>query len=330
LARAPMETSGTAPQAEVTSVSLGPSHHPNVDMPPTGLSIKIRNAYSFLSHNYNFEKRHDEIILAGFSRGAFTVQCLASFISQTGLLEKQHLYYLGGLFTLWENQELPGARDRLNEEVKKLKDNGLLRDVTITALAVWDTVAAYGTWTKLLPKIGTTVPYSVRNAFHAISLDEQRLSFQPVIWRSFDPKPPRRTDDPDPGQSGPPGPRVSHCWFLGVHADVGGNRDAALGAVTLCWMIAKLQDKVGVAFDEYQIKKHLKHRFLEWGFTVNTFRKRLDETNKLSELPHTGEMPCSSLFICPSWLCYFLSCQGQELTSSFQARRASKTGSGFS
>jgi uncharacterized protein (DUF2235 family) len=54
----------------------------------TGISAKIRNAYSFLSHNYNFDVL-DEIVLVGFSRGAFAVQCLASFISQTGLLQKQ-------------------------------------------------------------------------------------------------------------------------------------------------------------------------------------------------------------------------------------------------
>ena len=69
-----------------------------------GISAKIRNAYSFLSHNYNFEPTHgrdfDEIVLVGFSRGAFAVQCLASFVSDTGLLERQHLYYLRGLFTL--------------------------------------------------------------------------------------------------------------------------------------------------------------------------------------------------------------------------------------
>jgi len=60
-----------------------------------GISAKIRNAYSFLSHNYNFDnfdRPEDEIVLVGFSRGAFTAQCLASFLSDAGLLRRQHLY----------------------------------------------------------------------------------------------------------------------------------------------------------------------------------------------------------------------------------------------
>ncbi|KAI0192355.1 hypothetical protein EV127DRAFT_302847, partial [Xylaria flabelliformis] len=68
-----------------------------------GISTKIRNAHSFLSHNYNFDDGNDEIFLIGFSRGAFTVQCLAWLISQTGLFHKRYLYCLRGLFTLWAN-----------------------------------------------------------------------------------------------------------------------------------------------------------------------------------------------------------------------------------
>ncbi|KAK0619131.1 hypothetical protein B0T14DRAFT_518609 [Immersiella caudata] len=252
-----------------------------------GISAKIRNAYSFLAHNYNFEKRvsGDEIVLAGFSRGAFTVQCLASFISDTGgLLAMQHLYYLRGLFTLWSYKNVPGGEAKFKEERKRLEDAKLIHKVSITACAVWDTVSALGTGFQLRPHplsfVGTRVPSRVQNAFHALALDEKRGNFSPVVWEE--------------GQADS-GTRISQCWFLGSHSDVGGSGDAALGSITLLWMIGKLRDHVGVVFDEFEIAKHLKHKFLEWDFTVSRWRKALEETRTLSTREHSGQPTL------PSW-----------------------------
>lgn len=244
-------------------------------MSGTGISAKIRNAYSFLSHNYNFVERNDEIILVGFSRGAFAAQCLASFISQTGLLQKQHLYYLRGLFTLWAYQEVTGGSEKLKEETQRLKR--VLFETKITACAVWDTVATLGIATQLPPRplsfVGKQVPKGVLHAFQALALDEERPKFKPTVWQTME----GNTD-------------VSQCWFLGSHGDVGGNADAALGAVTLLWMIGKLQDRVGVAFEEDEIGKHLKHKFLEWDFSVNEISATFKEILILSHLPHEGKI----------------------------------------
>jgi hypothetical protein len=81
---------------------------------------------------------------------------------------------------------------------------------------------------------------------------------------------------------------VSQCWFLGSHGDVGGNGDAAFGAVTLLWMIGKLHDRVGVHFIEDEIAKHLKHKYLEWDFAVNKTFGTFAETSTLSSLSHSG------------------------------------------
>jgi len=256
-----------------------------------GISAKIRNAYSFLSHNFNFDPDHgrgwDEIVLIGFSRGAFAVQCLAAFISDTGgLLAKQHLYYLRGIFTLWAHRNMPAGQVKFAKERGLLEDAGLIHKVTITACAVWDTVSSLGTWFQFrlrpLSFVGTTLPSCVRNAFHALALDEKRGSFSPVLWEKKE-NPKEETDS---------GARVSQCWFLGSHSDVGGNGDAALGALTLLWMIGKLHDHVGVVFDESEIAKHLKHKFLEWDFQVDKLRKTFKETRTLSKRKHSGEQPC--------------------------------------
>ncbi|KAM7210490.1 Uncharacterized alpha/beta hydrolase domain (DUF2235) domain containing protein [Rhypophila decipiens] len=245
-----------------------------------GISAKIRNAYSFLSHNYNFEKGWDEIVLIGFSRGAFAVQCLAAFISDVGLLEKQHLYYLRGLFTLWSSRKVAGAEEKYQEGKRRL--SGLLQTVVVTACAVFDTVSALGTWAQLPPRplafVGRSVPLGVRNAFQALALDERRRQFQPAVWESLEPGHRRGPDD-----------IVCQCWFMGTHGDVGGNGDAALGALSFLWMAGKLEDKIGVSFDEDEIAKHLKHKFLEWDFAVSRSRRTFTETRALSMRKHTGK-----------------------------------------
>jgi uncharacterized protein (DUF2235 family) len=254
-----------------------------------GISAKIRNAYSFLSHNYNFNRGGDDIVLVGFSRGAFAVQCLAAFLSDAGLLEKQHLYYLRGLFTLWSLREMPKGEARFQAERRRLVGAGLLHDVTIAACAVWDTVSSLGSWAQLPPRplsfVGRKVPSSVQNAFQALALDEERRKFRPVLWE---------------GTVANTKPCVSQCWFRGSHSDVGGNGDAALGALTLLWMVGKLYDNVGVSFNENEIAKHLKHKFLEWDFAVSKLFRTIKETRTLSVRVHSGKP--FSLF-----LLYFLS-----------------------
>ncbi|RWA08715.1 hypothetical protein EKO27_g6393 [Xylaria grammica] len=243
----------------------------------TGMSSKIRNAYSFLSHNYNFNNEGDEIFLIGYSRGAFAVQCLASFISHTGLLQKQYLYYLRGLFKLWANREFtatchPGQRPlqkRLEEHLKDFEAEKLLSKVKIKACVVWDTVSNLGLprpWAKPLAFVGSVIPQCVENAFQALALDETRAQFKPCVWKAK-----------EAGNT-----YAKQCWFLGSHADVGGNGDAALGAIALIWVIAQLQEISGVTFNQDEISKHLKHRLLEWDVDVSPILGQFKQTTILS------------------------------------------------
>jgi hypothetical protein len=167
----------------------------------------------------------------------------------------------------------------LKAQVQRLKDSGVtLHKVTITACAVWDTVSTLGIPTQLPPRplsfVGKQVPSRVKHAFQALALDEKRRKFKPCVWE---------TKELTEHQIS-----VSQCWFLGSHGDIGGNEDAALGAVTLLWMIGKLNDRVGILFDEGEIAKHLKHKHLEWDFAVNKSFGSFKETRILSAMPHSG------------------------------------------
>ncbi|KAI5866352.1 hypothetical protein GGS23DRAFT_383539 [Durotheca rogersii] len=254
------------------------------------ISTKIMNAYSFISHNYNFSDDLDEIFLVGFSRGAFAVQCLASFISQVGLFQKQHLYYLRGMLALWENQNFRRlgrnqrniVRDKLHKYVTRFRNEGLLHQVKIKACAVWDTVSASAVpmpWPRPLSFVGKEIPKAVENAFQALALDEAKMKFEPCIWES------KESADTYARQ----------CWFLGSHTDVGGNNDAALGVVPLIWMIGQLHANTDASFNMLEVTKHLKHRFLDWNLSVNKFLGQFTETAVFSETSNPGRMTR------PSW-----------------------------
>jgi uncharacterized protein (DUF2235 family) len=252
-----------------------------------GISAKIRNAYSFISHNYNFTHDGDEIFLVGFSRGAFTVQCLASLIGQIGLLRKEGLQYLRGLFTLWANQEFRtlGSGDKkpllqlLHNHVENIvreRGDAVKRNVKIKALAVWDTVSSLGLPTpQLSPRplsfVGKIVPDIADNAFQALALDENRRHFKPRVWEA------RESETTN----------VKQCWFLGSHADVGGgNQDSGLASLSLLWMIAQLESKTSASFSEKALLDFLSPRSLEWEQSLNTTFRTYSE--KLMVDSHTS------------------------------------------
>lgn len=92
----------------------------------------------------------------------------------------------------------------------------------IRFLGVWDAVAAFG-----VANLGNTAlnvghhlslpTSSLQYCFHALALDERRLSFLPTRL-----------------------PGAHEVWFRGVHSDIGGgNGNRGLNDITLVWMMRK-------------------------------------------------------------------------------------------
>ncbi|KAM6517031.1 hypothetical protein FSOLCH5_007984 [Fusarium solani] len=219
-----------------------------------GISAKIRAAYSFLCHNYNADTE-DEIMLVGFSRGSFTVQCVASMIHHIGLLKKEGLEVLPELFELWATQTSEhGMLDEsaqpgnsfgipLGDLSAGLERKGFLtRNVRIKACAVWDTVSALGSplpqlWTRPLHFVGKCAPLRADHAFQALALNERRRNFKPVLWTSRNKK-----------------TQVHQCWFIGSHSDVGGGSGKTeLATLALVWMIARLEDTTGTQMFNHDV-----------------------------------------------------------------------------
>ena len=215
------------------------------------------------------------------------MQCLASFISDTGLLPSRHLYYLRGLFTLWACKHFKSTGTRkmfvkteLDDRVKEFEERQLLcTGVKINVCAVWDTVSALGFPTALPPRplsfVGREVPKAVQFAFQALALNESRASFKPCVWEKKE-----CTTSV-----------VNQCWFLGSHRDIGGNGDSALGAVTFIWMIGQLKSipDIDITFNEVETATHLRHRFLEWDYDVKKIFGILKEKLILSNFSDSGE-----------------------------------------
>jgi uncharacterized protein (DUF2235 family) len=120
-------------------------------------------------------------------------------------------------------------------------DKSKLIDIRIKCIGVWDTVDATGlpideltmAFSRLFPLRfrDNEMSPAVDHGFHALSIDDARLTFHPVLW------------DAEPDKSG----RVRQVWFPGVHANVGGGyAKDQLSLVSLNWMIeqlAKLNEK---------------------------------------------------------------------------------------
>jgi hypothetical protein len=78
----------------------------------------------------------------------------------------------------------------------------------------------------------------VKNAFHALAIDERRPVFSPAIWDS------ELKDLPDGSGKKQV---VKQAWFPGDHSDVGGNSKVHNSSISLKW-IAEAAGKSGLEF----------------------------------------------------------------------------------
>ncbi|KAI0555582.1 hypothetical protein F4679DRAFT_578968 [Xylaria curta] len=244
-------TLGGVPQLAYYSSGIGGNSIVGIDglvaaATGKGFTNTVLSAYCFISNNYNGSSERDDIILVGYSRGAFAMRCLAQFISDVGLLRRSGLSHLGMFWKLWlSDEKAPSDKNSLRKvdpkwEQRKEELRTLFfpeRKVMINVLAEWDPVKSL-IWPSLqgkrrLANMTKTVPDKVENAFVAISLNENRRSFKPVIWERYK-----------------EWQNVRQCAFLGGHIDIGGGSiDAGLSTISLFWMIASIGHACDARFD---------------------------------------------------------------------------------
>jgi uncharacterized protein (DUF2235 family) len=199
-----------------------------------GLSRNVQEAYRFIVHNLEVG---DRLYVFGFSRGAYTARSLCGLIRKAGVLNKQNSDLVPDAYSLYRRRDVhpddpPAQRFRATNS----------RETMIEFLGVWDTVGALGIPTRGLRALtawrhqfhDVQLSKVVRNAFHALAIDEHRRAFRPALW----------SEKPVPGQ------RVEQVWFAGAHSNVGGGYpDAGLADEAFVWMKERAEE-CGLAFDE--------------------------------------------------------------------------------
>lgn len=186
-----------------------------------GLDKHIRDGYEWLCRNY---EEDDRIYVLGFSRGAYSARSLVGTVRNSGVLKDPAAGRVD------EAYELYRRRDRSADAPEAIAfRNAYSREVDIEFLGVWDTVGSLGIPLGAFEELNderygfhdTRLSGIVRNAFHALALDEHREPYRPTFFQ------------PDPARP----QRVEQVWFAGAHSDVGGGyAEQPLSNPPLRWM----------------------------------------------------------------------------------------------
>lgn len=226
-----------------------------------GVWTNVKDLYTFVCRNY---REGDRIYGFGFSRGAFTIRLLMGMIGRCGLIETKSrtetelLAAVDAAYRAYRRDYLvrasrnrPGmpyhlflsepayAVDEAGRKTIKLPFAGQLFP-EIAFVGVWDTVDAYGLpvdalkliidrWIWPMTFADRNLSPSICAARHALSLDDERSAFRPVLWNELDAQGKELSPD-----------RIQQVWFAGVHANVGGGYpDDGLAYVSLDWIMSE-------------------------------------------------------------------------------------------
>jgi uncharacterized protein (DUF2235 family) len=209
----------------------------------TGLWAKIKEGYTKIAQVY---EEGDEVFVFGFSRGAYTARSLAGMIMAVGLPSQN-------FSDAMVDTAFDAYRDKLNraDKLKPLAGDNLVIP-EIGMVGVWDTVGALGIPSGIggidplaYGFLDTSLHPDIKNACHALAIDERRAQFPPTLWK------------------GPaaPGQTLEQVWFTGAHSDVGGGEPddlpgtTALSDITLGWIMAKAS-AAGLNFDPEILKQY--------------------------------------------------------------------------
>ncbi|KAI0847950.1 hypothetical protein F5Y00DRAFT_270856 [Daldinia vernicosa] len=221
-----------------------------------GIAENIREAYSYICANY---VDGDEIILVGFSRGAFTARSIGGMISDLGLLTREGMEFFYPVFKDMQNWMNPNYEDPFPETPFPNKPKGpqaadRYRDMLVKngysrvrqdrGKGDLIKVKAIGTANET-PCMGYSrlvgLSNKIEHGFHALALDETRGPFSPTLWE----RQPEYRDTSD----------LRQVWFPGSHGNVGGGwADQGVSNITLAWMMDQLSS-VGCEFIDDAIER---------------------------------------------------------------------------
>ncbi len=195
-----------------------------------GINRQIKRAYGVLATRY---RPGDEIILIGYSRGAYAVRSLAGVVDRIGLVKDDCATerVIRQAYRLYRGTPA-------TQTVEAFRAEHCHAHVEIEAVAVWDTVKALGLRLPVVWRFSEGrhgfhnhgLGKHIRNGFHALAIDERRAAYAPIMWE---------------GSQDWRG-HIEQVWFRGNHADVGGQvwkhpPARPLANIPLVWMLGRLE-----------------------------------------------------------------------------------------
>jgi uncharacterized protein (DUF2235 family) len=257
-----------------------------------GINRGIKRAYGVVASRY---RAGDQIVLLGYSRGAFAVRSLAGVIDKVGLVRDDCA--TEPVIEQAYGQYRAGAKSNATRAFCALYCHVA---VQVEAVAVWDTVKALGLRLPVVWRWGQAqhafhshaLGPHIRHGFHALAIDELRAAYTPVMW------------DCPPDWQG----HMEQVWSRGNHADVGGQvwqrlASSPLSNIPLVWMLGRLEAC------NVPLPEGWKDRFVQdptapsvgnwrgWAKIFLTRRKRrigVDPSERLHE-SITGDVPDTSV-----------------------------------
>jgi len=226
-----------------------------------GLFRTVRSAYTFVRGNY---LQGDKVFIFGFSRGAYAARHLAGMITRIGINKHPEVG--------WEEykEDLMSGRDP-----RQIGGNHAVR-----FLGMFDCVAGNQVYTLggAASRINNRIlEPDILSVAHAVSRDERRWSFQPLIFRSTNQR------------------QFRQAWFPGFHFDVGGDDNAPLNNFALVWMLAA-SSQSGLSFSdlgEYDFDADAPGRCSDWPLTrvgIVCSRRGLPDLELISPQPDAADL----------------------------------------
>ncbi|PLN81887.1 hypothetical protein BDW42DRAFT_200665 [Aspergillus taichungensis] len=254
----------------------------------TSFDQHVIRGYRFLARRW---QPGAKIYLFGFSRGAYTARFLNEMLDFVGLISADNeelIPFVWEAFTQWKFAD-SGPERRAAERCLRISRDTMCRSVGfVQFLGLFDTVNSVAEFNRDESKDQQVQP-NPRIMRHAVSIDERRIKFQPVLFE--DPRPGKypgraakrvstwaahgeealaakdRERASTCGQDSPirtlsPSQRnddFEEVYFAGDHSDVGGGRqqgpgDVPASQIPLMWMV---QEAIlaGLTFDPDQLAR---------------------------------------------------------------------------
>ncbi|KAA1070975.1 hypothetical protein PGTUg99_015839 [Puccinia graminis f. sp. tritici] len=210
---------------------------------------QIRDAYAFLVQHYI---PGDELLLFGFSRGAFIARTIAEMVAEIGILNMAGMEDFYQVLAACQLLHAKGDSDRVElgrasaqaflDEYYQGGQKQLRRisEGSLKCVGVWDMVGACGLpgpFAQKYPLLGfgdRKLSVHIKYAFHAIAMSETRTDLQPTKWELESTS--KECNEPEQKQV------LKQVWFPCSHIEAGGQIEEYddVTYISLLWMAANL------------------------------------------------------------------------------------------